>query len=235
MSSRSPGLTGDAPSPRTPFFERLSAEAQRDFLKAGTKRRYPVGSTLFFEGEEAHETLLTVAGFTKTYMVASDGREVILSVIGPGSLMGEIAVLDGGTRSASAMALTELDMVAIQADGFHALLRDHPEVLSLLAVQMAEMVRDNSLRQLHFGTGDSLGRVCIRLLELADRFGHRQADGTITIESPLNQADLGSWSGLSREAIVKSFRTMRQLGWIENSGRSITLLLPDEIVARASS
>lgn len=235
LSSRSLDVVVGEPLTRVPFFERLSPAVQEELHGIGTKRRYPAGATLFFEGEEAHEALLTSEGFVKTHLVASDGREVILSVLGPGTLMGEIAVLDGGPRSATAVALTELDVMAVRADEFHGFLRRHPDVLTLLAVIMAAMVRDNSLRQLHFGTGDSLGRVCIRLLELGDRFGTVTASGVINIESPLNQADLGSWSGLSREAIVKSLRTMRNLGWIDNNGRSITLLQPDEIRARACS
>ena len=102
-----------------------------------------------------------------------------------------------------------------------------------LAVVIARRLRAGDRRQLEFGTGDSLARLCSRLVDLADRYGHEEQDGVTSVESPLSQADLASWSGLSREAVVKSMRTLRHLGWIANRGSAITILEPDLVRQRA--
>jgi CRP-like cAMP-binding protein len=67
-----------------------------------------------------------------------------------------------------------------------------------------------------------MGRVCARLIELADRYGYRDGDTTV-IHSPLSQADLAAWTGLSREAVVKALRQLRTTGWISNRGPDITV------------
>ena len=66
-----------------------------------------------------------------------------------------------------------------------------------------------------------MGRVCARLVELADRQG--KPKNGLVVESPVSQADLAAWTGLSREAVVKALRALRQLGWIENRGRTIAI------------
>jgi CRP-like cAMP-binding protein len=87
--------------------------------------------------------------------------------------------------------------------------------------------------QLEFGTGDALGRVCARLAELADRYGE-QAEGMVLIRSPVSQTDLASWTGLSREAVVKALRSLRRLGWVENTGRQFVIRDAERVRQRAA-
>ena len=102
-----------------------------------------------------------------------------------------------------------------------------------MATVIASRLRESDRRQLEFGTGDAIGRVCARLVEMAARYGQLSEGGLTEVESPLSQSDLASWSGLSREAIVKAMRALRTLGWIENDGRSITILKLDKLRERA--
>jgi CRP/FNR family cyclic AMP-dependent transcriptional regulator len=100
---------------------------------------------------------------------------------------------------------------------------------------MSELLRVTSRRlarasQLHaeFGASDAMGRVCGRLIEMAERYGRRSNEG-VTIRSPLSQADIGAWAGISRESVVKALSTLRELGWVRTRGRRITLLEPDAV------
>jgi CRP/FNR family transcriptional regulator, cyclic AMP receptor protein len=228
-----PVAENDASGAET-FLQRLSDLARMELFAIGTRRRYPSGATLFFEGDPAHEALVILDGQIKAVVLATGGREVILDVLGPGSLLGELAAIDAGPRSASALALTQVEVLAVSNGAFDEYLLEHPAVLRDLAVVVVTRLRDSDRRQLEFGTEDSLGRLCIRIVELAKRYGRTDADGRIQIESPLSQGDLAAWSGLSREAVVKSMRKLRDLGWIENKGPSITLLQPELIQARAA-
>ena len=213
-----------SPEPANSFLATVPEATRASLFEQGHRRRHARGTTLFIEGDVAQEAVVVIDGLVKAGVVAADGREVILGVLGPGALIGEIASLDGGRRSATVQTLTDVEILVIPKEGFTRFLIDHPDVLHQLALVLAGRLRESDRRQLEFGTGDSLQRLCARLAELADRYGEKDADGVVQLVSPLSQSDLASWSGLSREAVVKSLRTLRDLGWIENRGRVIAIL-----------
>lgn len=217
------------------FFARLSFADRAELERVGHRRRFPAGSTLFLEGEEPDEVVVVHDGLIKLVVVSVDGREVILDVVGSGDLLGELAALDGGPRSATAQAATDVTVLSVDTADFGAFLLARPSALYHLAVLLARRLRASDHRQLEFRTEDSLARLCTRLVELADRFGTLDDDGMTHVESPLSQADLGSWAGLSREAIVKAMRALRRMGWIDNDGPSITIREPGLVRDRAGN
>ena len=217
------------------FIGRLSVDDRASLYATGTRRRYPPNTTIFFAGADAHEVMVVIDGLLKVVVVAPDGREVILDVLERGALIGEIASLDGGVRSATIHTIDVVDVVAIRQDEFDRYLVAHPVVFHNVARVVATRVREGDQRQLEFGTGDAVGRLCVRLAELAKRYGTMGDDGFTRLVSPLSQADLASWSGLSREAVVKAMRSLRELGWIENDGREITIVELRQVLKRAET
>ena len=195
---------------------------------AATRQRFPAGAYLFVEGDAAHAVLVIQEGEIKIVLSAPSGREHVLEVLGPGDVLGELAALDGGARSASAVALSDVDVLAIPASTFRDVARgDNALLLSLLG-EVIRRLRTSDQRQLEFG-GDALGRVCARLVEVAER------QGTDEIELPVNQSELAAWTGLSREAVVKALAALRRLGWIETDGRRVILREPDQVRQRAAT
>ena len=85
-----------------------------------------------------------------------------------------------------------------------------------------QRLRESNARQLEYASADALGRVCRRLEDIAKRSG-APANEPTSIELGLTQAEFAQWCGLSREAVVKAFRTLRTLGWVEQEGGSVTL------------
>ena len=215
------------------FLESLSPDLRDSLFEIGHRRRFPRGTALFVENDPAHETLVVVDGLVKAVAPNLNGRDVILNVHGPGTLLGEVAALDGGRRSATVESLSEVEVLVVPRSVFDQFLLDHPTVLRSLALVLTRRLRYADRRQVEFGTGDSLQRLCARLVELAERYGEPDARGVVQVVSPLNQTDLASWSGLSREAVVKSLKTLRDLGWIENRGRTIALIEMAQIRIRA--
>jgi CRP/FNR family cyclic AMP-dependent transcriptional regulator len=102
---------------------------------------------------------------------------------------------------------------------------------SLLAV-VVRRLRQANRRQLEVSTADALGRVCTRLGEMADRYGARDGTGPVRIELAINQTELAQWCGLSREAVVKALRKLRQLGWVTSVDGVITIEDRDQVRAR---
>ena len=217
---------------RPRFLASLPPGVADELLGLGSRRRFPAGSTLFVEGDAAHEVFVLLAGEVKVTVGSVDGREVILDVLEPGVLLGELAVIDGRARSATVSALSAIEVLTVGAATFNDFLDRHPAVLRGLLVGVIERLRTRTRHQMEFGTGDALGRVCARLAEIADRYGTAE-DGVTTVSSPVSQSDLASWTGLSRVAVVKTLRVLRQLGWIDNRGRAIVIRDLDQVRQRA--
>ncbi|MGH8931054.1 MAG: Crp/Fnr family transcriptional regulator [Egibacteraceae bacterium] len=204
------------------FFAGLALDVVSEFEGLGARRRFPAGAVLFLEGDRAHEAVVILSGAVKISVGSAQGREVVLDVFEAGALLGELAVIDGGRRTASVTALTPVEVLAVAARPFNDFLDQHPQVLRGLLVEVIGRLRTRMRHQLEFGAGDALGRVCARLVELADRYGEADGQGTV-VSSPVTQSDLAAWTGLSREAVVKALAKLRRLGWLGTEGRTITI------------
>src|SRR5438105_12458169 len=204
------------------FFDCLPPAVAAEFEQLGGRRRYGVGEALFLEGDRAGEVLLLLSGEVKISVGSVEGREVILDVLEPGCLIGELSAIDGEPRSATVVALSPVEVLAVAAGPFNDFLDHHPDVLRQLLLEVIHRLRVRVRHQLEFGTGDALGRICARLAELAERYGEPQ-DGVVVLRSPVSQSDLAAWTGLSREAVVKALRALRALGWIVNQGPAIAI------------
>lgn len=196
-------------------------------------RRYPRGSLVVAEGDEAHEVLVVVVGAVKVTVAALDGRQVVLDVLGPGELVGELGVLDGAPRSATAVALVDTEVLALGREAFRAAMAADPALAGGVLEMTVARLRGAARRQLELGATDALGRVCERLVEVARRYGRRDDQGGIVVRSPLTQQDLAEWAGLSREAVVKALRALRSLGWVDVRGRDLVLLDLEAVAGRA--
>jgi CRP/FNR family cyclic AMP-dependent transcriptional regulator len=212
---------------------RMPPDAVAEFERLGARRRFPAGSTLFIEGDPAHEVLVLLGGVVKVSVGSSEGREVVLDVFEPRVFLGELSVIDGAPRSATVTALSSIEVLSIAADVFNDFVDRYPQVLRGLLVKVIGRLRTRVRHQLEFGAGDALGRVCARLAEFADRYGEPEAN-TVLIKSPVTQTDLAAWTGLSREAVVKALRALRRLGWVDNRGAAIAIRDLERVRRRAA-
>ena len=215
------------------FLDALDDATASSLRGTGRLRRYPKGSLLFAEGDPAHEVLVITTGAVKVLVTAASGREVVLDVLEDGALLGELSAIDGGERSATAMALTAVEVLALPQSAFRRLVDECPSLASALLGLLVVRLRGASRRHLEFGANDALGRVCQRLVELAERYGADDAAGRTVLTTPVSQQDLAAWAGLSREAVVKGLRALRNLGWVEIDGRRVVIADRPSVVQRA--
>lgn len=186
---------------------------------------------MFRQGDKGGEVLVLRAGRVKVCARRAN-REVILAVLDPGALLGELSAVDGGQRSATVVALEPVEVDVTTHEAFAIVLDEYPRIGTELLRLVAARLRDASFRQLEFGAMDTLARLCVGLTELAERYGQPDGEGT-EITAPFHQGEIASWSGMSREALVKGFRQLRSLGWLAVDGKTITLLDPEAIRKRA--
>ncbi|MEO5841958.1 MAG: Crp/Fnr family transcriptional regulator [Acidimicrobiales bacterium] len=217
------------------FMDRLTEPQRAALVARGRNRRYRRGAFVFHEGDPGHEVIIVCEGHVKVALTSPGGREVVLEVCGPGELLGELSAIDGGTRSASASALEPCTALLVSHREFLAFVDEHQGVATTLLLLLAERLRGTSLRQLEFGTNDAIGRVCARLVDMAGRYGTERDDGAVTLRMPVAQHDLAAWSGQSREAVVKAFRALRTLGWIDVDGRDVVVHDVETLRARSRS
>lgn len=172
----------------------------------------------------ADSAIVILDGWLKIHKSTADGVEVILGLVGPGDLLGEISAVGDGVRSASATALTEVDTAVLPAVELRRFLASNQRaMLALLDLSLARL-HDADARRMEFGTSESLARVSSRLVELAERFGRAVGDGKIDVALPINQEELASWSASSKESTARALRTLRELGVIETHRMRLTVL-----------
>lgn len=179
------------------------------------------GQALFVEGDRAERVFLVQRGWVIVSCVGAGGREVVLGVSGAGDVIGELSSFDQQPRSATAVAVDDVEVVVASAGALARALDDLGAAHELIAVLAARM-RGDTRKLVEFATLSTLGRIAWRLVELADRFGEPVADG-IAVSLPLSQDQLASWCGASREAAVRSLRSLRTLGLISTGRHSVII------------
>jgi CRP-like cAMP-binding protein len=192
-------------------------------LGIATERRYPAGVVLVHHGDEPGSVLVLLEGRVKEVVPGPDGKEVIVGFASPGDLVGEVAALDGGVRSASLEAVDDVRALVVPSAAFERFVQTRPAVAMALLRSLAARLRTADRQLLEFAVYDVVGRVARRLVELCDRHGEQTGDG-VAITLPLSQDELAAWTASSREAVAKALQLLRRLGWVETHRRRIVVL-----------
>ncbi|MDN5930941.1 MAG: Crp/Fnr family transcriptional regulator [Pseudonocardia sp.] len=214
------------------FLARLDEADRAELAARGRHRRWPVGASLFLEGDRATTVVVVVSGRVKVFSLTEQGEEVVLAVRGPGALLGELSAIDGGERSTSVSALEPVVALVVPVPGFVAFLNGHGSAAMVLMRLITSRLRDADRKRVEFGAYDIAARVAGRLVELADRFGEPDPHG-VRISVPLSQDELAGWVGASREAVAKALRVLRDRGLVTTGRRTMTVLDLDGLRGRA--
>jgi CRP/FNR family transcriptional regulator, cyclic AMP receptor protein len=219
--------------PAASFLGGLGA-ADLEALRAASRvRRYRSGELVLHEGDASRAVLAILTGTVKLTKTATSGREAVLELRGAGEVVGELGAIDGQTRSASAVALGEVEALVVPADVFNALLRERGGLAHQLLVTEVARLREAAGRQLELGTADVVGRVCRRLAELAASHGVPM-DGGVLVRGAISQQDLADWSGISRDGVVRALGELRRLGWLDTGRQRVLIRDLDAITRRAA-
>jgi len=189
---RPPDLLSDLP-------ERLSAS-----LLSGAKPvKLAADEILFLAGDPGDGCYRVDEGLLKVSMVSPTGAERILAILGPGSIVGDMAMIDGRPRSASVSALRDCKLRFVSRSAFEAIAAKQPEIYKHLLSLLAARLRDTD-QVVAAGTFLPVkGRVARALLDLAKAFGHEVAGGRIVIRQKLSQSDVAAMAGIARENVSR--------------------------------
>ena len=217
---------------RAPLFEALDEEDTRALRAGVTDVELGRGERLFDEGDDGDQLYVVIDGKIKLTRASVDGRENLISLIGPGEMFGELSLFDPRPRTMSASAVTDVRMAALAHDYLRSWLSGHPDVaLHLLAALARRLRRTNEVMSDLVFT-DVPGRVAKALLDLAARFGVQQEEGLQVNHDP-TQEELAQLVGASRETVNKALADFVARGWIQLHPKSVLLIDTERMRKRA--
>ena len=217
---------------RAGLFQGVAPEAV-EALAAGLEMGdYGRGETVFSEGEQGDTLYIVITGKVKIGRRATDGRENMLSVMGPSDMFGELSLFDPGPRTATATVLTDATLASLAHTSLRPWIQDRPEIAEQLLRVLARRLRrtNDALADLIFT--DVPGRVAKQLLALSERFGSEEPDGR-RVHHDLTQEELAQLVGASRETVNKALADFASRGWVRVDSRALTILDGDRLARRA--
>jgi CRP-like cAMP-binding protein len=154
---------------------------------------------------------------------SSDGREVILTILNDSDFFGEMAILDGLSRSATVVAIEDTELFLLQRNDFMTLLHEHPEISIALLQELTRRLRAADMKIKALSLKDAEGKVATVILQLADEIGKIQ-HGKVEIDKLPLQQDLANMAGTSRETISRTLHSFAKKGLVELEGNKLKIL-----------
>ncbi|BDH59472.1 Crp/Fnr family transcriptional regulator [Tsukamurella sp. PLM1] len=217
---------------RAGIFQGVEPSAIEALTKDLHEVDYPRGHVIFNEGEPGDRLYIILAGKVKLGRRSPDGRENLLSVMGPSDMFGEMSIFDPGPRTSSATCITEVRAMTMDREALRAWIRDRPEIAEQLLRVLARRLRrtNNNLADLIFT--DVPGRVAKQLLQLAQRFGTHE-NGALRVTHDLTQEEIAQLVGASRETVNKALADFAHRGWLRLEGKSVVITDSERLARRA--
>ena len=158
---------------------------------------------LFLAGDPGDSCYRVEDGLLKVTMVSRSGIERILSFIGRGGIVGELAILDVLPRSASVVAVRDTTLSRLTRAEFDAFAERRPELYKSLITLLTQRLRETNVAVAAGSFLSLQGRVALTLLELADHFGRNVGSDRIVVQHKIGQSDLAAMTGIARENLSR--------------------------------
>src|SRR6187397_172719 len=170
---------------------------------AARPHRLKADQTLFVAGDPGDGCYRVEQGLLKVSVLSPSGGERILAILGPGALVGELAVIDARPRSASVTAARDSELSFISRSAFEAVAEKNPEIYRPIVTLLARRLRDTNNVVAAMSFLSLKGRVAQALLSLAEAFGHDVGAGRVLVRQKVTQSDLAAMAGIARENVSR--------------------------------
>jgi CRP/FNR family transcriptional regulator, cyclic AMP receptor protein len=214
---------------RVPLFAELSRPELERIAAVAIPRSFPRGVRVFHEGDRSDACYIVREGDLRVTREHSDGRAIALATLGPGDFFGELAMIDGGTRSASVETLSDAELLALPGSDVRRVIAEHGDIAAKLIVAMARRLRETNERvaRQSFQTVPSrVAGVLSQLIAEETLPEHREG---VTIR--MTQADLAQLAGTSRESVSRFLATLERAGVVAVGRGRVTVLEPRRLRA----
>jgi CRP/FNR family transcriptional regulator, cyclic AMP receptor protein len=198
------------------LIDQLSAHAATKRIKRGT--------TIFSKGDHGSCLYAVCSGQVKITVPSGEGKDAVFNLIGPGQIFGEIALLDGGQRTADAVAVRDSELLIIDRRDFIPLVQREPEIAIKLIEILCSRLRHTSEQVEDVIFLDLPARLAKALLRLA-------GTDTRNLKIAITQSELGQIIGVSREATNRQLRDWEKNKWVKLESGAVVLLNPDALAS----
>jgi CRP/FNR family transcriptional regulator len=198
----------------TPVFRELSDEDRHLFARIGHAKLYSKGTMIFAEGDRAEHLYTVARGKVKIFKVTPSGKELILSILGPGAPVGAVAVYESVPFPASAMAFEDAVLIRIPSRGYFDLLEKHPDLVRRLLAAMTHRLMEFNHRFPELAGGSVESRFARLFLRFADQLGQRR-EGAILVPLRLSRQELSDFTGTTLETTIRVLSRWGKEGVVE--------------------
>jgi CRP/FNR family transcriptional regulator, cyclic AMP receptor protein len=212
----------------TALFRRFALFAELDerelaaVAAVAKSRKYAKDDVILHADESGDIVCLIKEGRVKVTMISPEGKEIILSLLGPGDFFGEMALLDDEPRSATVVATEPLEVVTIWRTDFLQLLSENFSITKKVLAELSRRLRTASNRIESLATMDVYGRLARFFLDLARQNGKTLANGYVAVTRPTHQA-IANMIGTSRETVSRLFHELMKQNLLLSEGKTIYL------------
>lgn len=207
---------------QVPIFSTLEPEGLQPLTGKLRPRRYQRGEVIFHEDDPGDRMHIIVEGSVKISVTSEDGREKNIALFKPGECFGEMALLDGSNRSATATAMEALETLVLMRDDFQEFLAVNPRVSVEITNMLTQRLRNVNQMLVDTAFLDVPTRVAKQLLALASSYAGDSEPAEPRVV-PLGQDELASLVGASRETVSRALTSYRRMGILTTSHRRIVI------------
>jgi len=215
---------------RTPAFSGLSSEQLDHLTGSCAVRRFQPGEMVFSRGDPSGGMFVVASGSVALIVNAASGHEVVLAVLGPPKSFGELAVIDGGPRVATALVRTPTVLVSVPRTEARRLLRDEPTVTAAILGLLTGLVRAVDDHVADLVLLDLASRLA-KFLLAATAAPMPHSDAPVRVDVSLSQTEMARLLGGSRQQVNRIIGEFATGGAIERSGGRITAIRPRVLTA----
>jgi len=226
-------VSAEAPAllKKVPLFSTLDDQALSG-LASCVRRRALRKDTIVFHKDQAGDALYLVeSGHVRIFLPTESGGELTVEIARPGDVFGELALLDGRPRSASAETIEDTSLYVLAHEDFQRFLSATPQFATSLIALLSTRIRQLTEYAESLAFLDIHGRVARALLQAAERHGTKTSNGT-EIDFDMTQSELASMIGATRERVNRALTSFRAQALIELRGKKIVLLDPARLKQR---
>ena len=201
-----------------PLFAALDEQQLAVLARAIVRKSVGRNAKIIGAGDPTDSLYIVISGRLKVLMGDEQGREVILSILGPGEYFGEMGLLDDSPRSASVVSLEACELLTISKTDFKRSLAENFDLSLMVMRGLVKRLREADQKIGSLALMDVYGRVARLLLEMAEDVG-----GEKVVVKKLSKQDIAKMIGASREMVSRVMKDLQFGGYIEVRGRSIVL------------
>ena len=206
-----------------PYFSHLNEDELKIIEEITTLKKYKKDEIVFFEGEQGDYIYIIKKGKVKMLKMNQEGDEQILNVFKKDDILAEVIVFDKENYPATAIALTDVQLFAIDSEKLSKIFLDHPQITLKVMKVMSYRLRRAQQSIRDFGLKDSKSRLASLLYHLAEKHGNKNGDNQVSISLFLTQQELANMIGTTRETVSRTLNTIEKDDIISTSRKKIVI------------